>query len=57
MGRLTKFEQIVQGMTEVLDIPLTVKLRTGIYSDKNIAHTLMPRLRDWGVSLTTVSLL
>ena len=55
MGRVTKFGQIVQGMRSVLDVPLTVKVRTGIYSDKNIAHTLMPKLRDWGVALTTVS--
>ena len=55
MGRVTKFGQIVEGMTSVLDVPLTVKVRTGIYSDKNIAHTLMPKLRDWGVALATVS--
>jgi len=42
-------------MTSLMDIPLTVKLRTGIYEDKNIAHTLLPRLRDWGVSMVTVS--
>ena len=55
MGRVSKFEQIVKGMTSVLDVPLTVKVRTGIYSDKNIAHNLMPKLRDWSVALTTVS--
>ena len=55
MGRVSKFEQIVKGMTGIMDVPLTVKVRTGIYSDKNIAHTLMPRLREWDVALTTVS--
>ena len=55
MGRVSKFGQIVKGMTSVLDVPLTVKMRTGIYNDKNTAHTLVPKLRDWGVALTTVS--
>jgi tRNA-dihydrouridine synthase 3 len=54
MGRHTKFEQIVRGMTSVLDIPLTVKIRTGIYDNKAIAHTIVPKLRDWGASLVTV---
>lgn len=55
MGRPGRFQTIVRSMTSLMDIPLTVKLRTGIYEDKNIAHTLLPRLRDWGVSMVTVS--
>ena len=55
MSRLSKFEQIVKSMTAVLDMPLTAKIRTGIYNDKNTAHTLVPQLRDWGCALTTVS--
>ena len=51
-GRLQK---IVTGMSSVLDVPLTVKLRTGISNYKNVAHQLLPKLRDWGVSLATVS--
>lgn len=54
MGRQAKFEQIVKGMKSVMNVPLTVKLRTGIYEYKNIAHTIVPHLRDWGVSLTTL---
>ena len=54
MGRVPKLEQIIKGMTSVLDVPLTVKMRTGIYTDKNTAHTLIPQLRDWNVALTTV---
>ncbi|KAI0217602.1 hypothetical protein LSAT2_030643, partial [Lamellibrachia satsuma] len=42
------FEKLVQCMTEVLDVPLTVKMRTGIYESESIAHNLTPRLRDWG---------
>lgn len=56
MGRLDKFQRIIQGMKSVMDVPLTVKIRTGIYDSKNIAHTLTPKLRDWGVALTTVSI-
>ena len=55
MGRATRFEGIVRGMTEVLDFPLTVKMRTGIYSKTSTAHKLIPKLRDGGVSLVTVS--
>ena len=42
---------------KVMDIPLTVKMRTGI-SDKKTswnAHKLISNLKTWGVSLTTVS--
>ena len=42
---------------KVLDIPLTVKMRTGI-SDKKLswnAHKLISNLKLWDVSLVTVS--
>ena len=42
---------------KVLDIPLTVKMRTGI-SDKKTAwnaHKLINNLKMWDVSLVTVS--
>ncbi len=44
-------------MKSVLDIPLTVKMRVGIMDNKNIAHLIAPKLRDWGVSMATVSTL
>ncbi|XP_027052409.1 tRNA-dihydrouridine(47) synthase [NAD(P)(+)]-like isoform X2 [Pocillopora damicornis] len=56
MGRMGKFEQIVRGMNYVMDIPLTVKMRTGI-SDKKTswnAHKLISNLKTWGVSLATL---
>jgi len=53
MGRQTRFEGIVRGMQEVLDCPLTVKMRAGIYKKNWNAHRLIPKLRDWGVSLVT----
>ncbi|XP_066571534.1 tRNA-dihydrouridine(47) synthase [NAD(P)(+)]-like [Amia ocellicauda] len=54
MTRTRKFEQIVRGMNSVLDVPLTVKIRTGVQEKSNIAHKLIPELRDWGVSLITL---
>lgn len=37
-------------------MPLTVKLRTGIHERTNLAHRLLPELRDWGAALVTVGL-
>ncbi|XP_076472374.1 tRNA-dihydrouridine(47) synthase [NAD(P)(+)]-like [Babylonia areolata] len=54
MGKATKYENIVRCMTSVLDVPLTVKMRTGIADGKNTAHSLIPRLREAGVSLVTI---
>ena len=43
-------------MTKALgDIPVTVKLRTGVKDGRNSAHKLMPRLSsEWGVGCITV---
>ncbi|XP_047388203.1 tRNA-dihydrouridine(47) synthase [NAD(P)(+)]-like isoform X2 [Sciurus carolinensis] len=54
MNRTAKFQQIVRGMSQVLDVPLTVKLRTGVQERVNLAHRLLPELRDWGASLVTL---
>lgn len=56
MRRVNRFHEIVHSMVQVSNIPITVKIRTGISESKNTAHTLVPKLRDWGVALTTVSL-
>jgi hypothetical protein len=54
-GQLGK---MLVGMNKMLgEIPLTVKFRTGIKQDKNIAHKFVPRFaQEWGVSAMTVSL-
>lgn len=40
------------------DVPVTVKLRTGVKDGKNTAHKLMPRLGpEWGTAAMTVRLL
>ncbi|XP_012688386.2 tRNA-dihydrouridine(47) synthase [NAD(P)(+)]-like isoform X2 [Clupea harengus] len=54
MMRTNKFEQIVRGMNSVLDVPLTVKIRTGVQEKTNIAHKLIPELKKWGASLITL---
>lgn len=41
---------------QVLDVPLTVKIRTGIQERVNLAHRLLPDLREWGAALVTVGL-
>jgi hypothetical protein len=38
------------------EIPLTVKLRTGVKEGRNTAHKLMPRISaEWNVAAMTVS--
>ncbi|XP_012538348.1 tRNA-dihydrouridine(47) synthase [NAD(P)(+)]-like [Monomorium pharaonis] len=54
LNRLNVLETVVKSVSQVLDIPLSVKTRTGVYIDKPIAHNLMPRFRNWGVSMITV---
>uniref|UniRef100_A0AAX7UD75 tRNA-dihydrouridine(47) synthase [NAD(P)(+)] n=1 Tax=Astatotilapia calliptera TaxID=8154 RepID=A0AAX7UD75_ASTCA len=54
MTRTRKFERIVKGMNYVLDVPLTVKIRTGVQEKSNIAHKLIPEMKNWGVSMITL---
>lgn len=54
MNRAAKFQQIVRGMNQVLDVPVTVKIRTGVQERVNLAHRLLPELRDWGAALVTL---
>ncbi|KAJ7418544.1 tRNA-dihydrouridine(47) synthase [NAD(P)(+)]-like protein [Pitangus sulphuratus] len=53
MTRSNKFEQIVRGMNSVLDVPLTVKIRTGVQEKMNVAHKIIPKIREWGASMVT----
>ncbi|KAM3858145.1 tRNA-dihydrouridine(47) synthase [NAD(P)(+)]-like [Diretmus argenteus] len=54
MTRTRKFEQIIKGMNYVLDVPLTVKIRTGVQEKCSIAHKLIPEMKKWGVSMITL---
>ena len=51
-----KLGKILNGMNKALgEIPMTVKLRTGVKDGKNMAHKLMPRLStEWNVGCITV---
>ena len=51
-----KLGKIIVGMNKVLgDIPVTVKLRTGVKDGRNTAHKLMPRLSaEFGAGCLTV---
>jgi len=50
-----KLGKVLLGMNRVLgDIPVTVKLRTGVKEGRNTAHRLMPRLQEWGVGAVTI---
>ena len=42
MVRKKPLEVMIKSITEIMHRPLTVKIRTGIYMDKNIAHDLAP---------------
>ncbi|OXB72641.1 UNVERIFIED_CONTAM: hypothetical protein H355_002132 [Colinus virginianus] len=54
MTRSNKFEQIVRGMNSVLDVPLTVKIRTGVQEKMNVAHKIIPKIREWGAAMVTL---
>ncbi|XKL67728.1 hypothetical protein PGB90_003219 [Kerria lacca] len=47
-------ENVLYGMNNILNIPLTVKTRTGIYKDAYIAHDLIPHFVKCGVSLISI---
>ena len=44
----------LNSMSHVLDLPLTAKMRTGVYKDQYVAHTFVPRFVESGVSLISV---
>ncbi|ETW77093.1 hypothetical protein HETIRDRAFT_156632 [Heterobasidion irregulare TC 32-1] len=51
-----KLGKILIGMNKALgEIPLTIKLRTGVKEGKNTSHKLMPRISsEWNVSAMTL---
>ncbi|XP_067141631.1 tRNA-dihydrouridine(47) synthase [NAD(P)(+)]-like [Centruroides vittatus] len=56
MGRVKKLEEIIFGMSSVVPIPLTVKMRTGIHENKNIAHNVIGRMHSWRDRIDLISL-
>lgn len=57
MTRPKKLHGMIYGITSVLDVPLTVKMRTGISAHENLAHSVIKKIHQWDdkVSLITVS--
>lgn len=54
MVRKRALEVMVRSMSDILTCPLTVKMRKGVYNDKNIAHNLFPSLESWGAKALTI---
>ena len=54
MARKRPMENIVRTMSNLMSKPLTLKMRTGIYSDKSIAHDIFPLVEEWGASALTI---
>ncbi|KAL7487294.1 hypothetical protein ACHAW6_012886 [Cyclotella cf. meneghiniana] len=49
MLREKKLRGSLEGVTKVLNCPVTVKMRTGWDEKKNIAHLLVPSIQKWGI--------
>jgi len=54
MRRMNKLENIIKGMVKVSDVPITIKMRTGVTENKIVAHDLIPLLKEWGVDMMTL---
>ncbi|GAA5871429.1 hypothetical protein JCM3774_005596 [Rhodotorula dairenensis] len=56
LAHATKLGKSLVGMSQVLgEVPLTVKIRTGVANNQPTAHKLMPRFqKEWGVSAVTM---
>ncbi|XP_044266285.1 tRNA-dihydrouridine(47) synthase [NAD(P)(+)]-like [Tribolium madens] len=54
LRRQRVLESCVRNLSQLLTIPMTVKTRTGVYNNENLAHILAPKFRDWGASLITI---
>ncbi|KAJ6479948.1 zinc finger dihydrouridine synthase [Mycena vitilis] len=56
LDNVNRLGKLVLGMNRALgEVPVTVKLRTGVKDGKNTAHRIMPRLApEWGASCITL---
>ncbi|XP_077285328.1 dihydrouridine synthase 3 [Arctopsyche grandis] len=52
--RTNVLETSVMCASRVLDVPFTVKTRTGVHQETKIAHHLAPKFFKWGASMLTV---
>uniref|UniRef100_A0A1A9WKB1 tRNA-dihydrouridine(47) synthase [NAD(P)(+)] n=1 Tax=Glossina brevipalpis TaxID=37001 RepID=A0A1A9WKB1_9MUSC len=55
MRRTNILELIVRSCAKLnSNIPFTVKMRTGVYADKSVAHDIMPLIEEWGAAAVTL---
>ncbi|XP_001355747.3 tRNA-dihydrouridine(47) synthase [NAD(P)(+)]-like [Drosophila pseudoobscura] len=55
MRRTNILELVVRSCSSLSEqLPFTVKMRTGIYADKSVAHELVPLVEEWGASAVTL---
>ncbi|KAL7739133.1 hypothetical protein ACLKA6_001047 [Drosophila palustris] len=55
MRRTNILELTVRSCAALSDkMPFTVKMRTGVYADKSVAHELLPLVEEWGASAVTL---
>ncbi|XP_059059462.1 tRNA-dihydrouridine(47) synthase [NAD(P)(+)]-like [Achroia grisella] len=51
MHRLPTLQASITCASKLLNIPFTIKMRTGVYQNKKIAHTIIPKVVEAGVSM------
>ncbi|KAJ3223315.1 tRNA-dihydrouridine(47) synthase [NAD(P)(+)]-like protein [Clydaea vesicula] len=54
LGKSSKLHTIIQSMQHTLDIPLTLKIRTGIFDNKRVAHKLVEQFKGLNISNVTL---
>ncbi|XP_069945942.1 tRNA-dihydrouridine(47) synthase [NAD(P)(+)]-like isoform X1 [Cherax quadricarinatus] len=54
MRRHSCLEHMVRGMTKILTKPLTLKMRTAIYHDTQVAHKIITKAKLWDISMITL---
>lgn len=47
MEKRKKFQEIIYGMSNVIDCCLTAKMRTGVYEGKSCAHKVISTIKEW----------
>ncbi|KAJ5067499.1 tRNA-dihydrouridine(47) synthase [NADP(+)]-like [Anaeramoeba ignava] len=49
-----RIERILKSMKSVISCPLTIKIRSGFQKKNLIAHSLVPKLKNWGADAVTL---
>ena len=54
MDASSRVRRMITGITQVVDCPVTIKMRMGVLDNKPMAHKFVSKLEEWGCSLMTV---